>query len=94
VPCETKEGKKIAVRAALLHQSKTFETMWKVLNDEQLKDFVFPVKAVSSEIFNKVVDWLKEHVGKLVLNIIYCIKNKIILNRQANSCGGRRSEHS
>jgi hypothetical protein len=85
VPCETKDGEKVFVRVALMHQSRTFKTMWEVVyntwkteNDyllkhqdlnittlEQIEDFNFPVKAISTKIFKKVIDWMGEHVGML-----------------------------
>ena len=71
VPCETKEGDKVPVKVALLLISRTFETMWKDLNmssasGDQVENYVFPVKAISTRTFKKVVEWLEEHVGKPV----------------------------
>lgn len=31
---------------------------------EQLKDFIFPVKAIPTTVFKKVIDWMENHIGE------------------------------
>lgn len=46
---------------------------------EQIEDFNFPVKAISTKIFKKVIDWMGEHVG--MLSIVNYWNNKTLLDK-------------
>uniref|UniRef100_A0A915DRR1 Skp1-related protein n=1 Tax=Ditylenchus dipsaci TaxID=166011 RepID=A0A915DRR1_9BILA len=64
VTVKTQEGKLIPVELEHIRQSKTFDQMYLDLNLADGEPFEFPIPAVKTEIFNKVVEWFKEHVGR------------------------------
>ena len=65
VTCQTSENDQLPVELNLLLLSRTFKNMYGDLGLEEHDEFpgVFPVKAVNSRTFYKVIDWCKEHKG-------------------------------
>ncbi|KAH7711041.1 S-phase kinase-associated protein 1A [Aphelenchoides avenae] len=63
VTCETSDGDQIPVDLDELRLSHTFKKMYDDLGLEEHDAFpgVFPVRTVNSRIFNKVIEWCKEH---------------------------------
>ncbi|KAH7710797.1 S-phase kinase-associated protein 1 [Aphelenchoides avenae] len=66
VACQTLENTQVPVDLDVLRLSRTFKKMYDDLGLEEHDVFpgVFPVETVSSLIFEKVIDWCKEHKGE------------------------------
>ena len=67
MPCETADKKLILVEVDVLRVSRTFATMYDVLGIEECTAFpgVFPVTIIESHVFVRVINWCREHKGKV-----------------------------
>uniref|UniRef100_A0A915D576 Skp1-related protein n=1 Tax=Ditylenchus dipsaci TaxID=166011 RepID=A0A915D576_9BILA len=63
VTVKTQDGELFQVELAVISQSKTFSQMYEDLNLAEGDQFEFPIPAVTSKVFEKVLQWCKDHVG-------------------------------
>uniref|UniRef100_A0A915E613 Skp1-related protein n=1 Tax=Ditylenchus dipsaci TaxID=166011 RepID=A0A915E613_9BILA len=63
VTVKTQGGELFQVELAVISQSKTFSQMYEDLNLAEGDQFEFPIPAVTSKVFEKVLQWCTDHVG-------------------------------
>uniref|UniRef100_A0A915CZC0 Skp1-related protein n=1 Tax=Ditylenchus dipsaci TaxID=166011 RepID=A0A915CZC0_9BILA len=63
VTVKTQGGELYQVGLAIISQCKTFSQMYEDLNLAAGDHFEFPIPAVTSKVFEKVLQWCENHIG-------------------------------
>uniref|UniRef100_A0A915DS13 Uncharacterized protein n=1 Tax=Ditylenchus dipsaci TaxID=166011 RepID=A0A915DS13_9BILA len=63
VTVKTQGGELYQVELAIMSQFKTFSQMYEDLNLAEGDHFEFPIPAVTSKVFEKVLQWCESHIG-------------------------------